>query len=248
MDVIFIKILKLVSRRFILLGLKLFITWSYADRKTFLYGSTYGNWRLPRMKQFNANAQVLVGGVGEDISFELDLINRYDQTKVLLYDFTPKSLKFLQHHFAIDKVNTDVLEINDNITYHNYGLACYEGDMLLAFPENPQHVSLRQAKSEQEDIRTIKLPVLSIIDEIYKIDESSRAILKLDIEGSEAEMLSQHNLIDEFATFDVILIELDFLKFIPVANWILPLRGLIALYKTHKIFYVSDFNIGFIKR
>lgn len=240
--------MRLIARRFILLALKIFVTWSVNERKTYLCGSKYGNWRLPCTARLNLNAQVLTGGVGEDISFELALINRFDQTKVSLYDFTPRSLHFIKGYFSIKNVKKDVFEINKNITYHNYGLACYSGDMLLSFPEKPEHVSLRQVTSKQRNIKTIKLPVLSLIDEIYKIDEDSRAILKLDIEGTEAEMLSRHDLVKEFATFDIILLELDFLKFSNVRRWLSPLLGLGLLYKTHKIFYVSDYNIGFIKR
>ena len=109
-------------------------------------------------------------------------------------------------------VKTDVFEINKNIRYHNFGLSCYSGYMLLAFPENPEHVSLRQITTNQRGMKKIKLPVLNLIDEIDKINIQSRAILKLDIEGSEADMLSKPSFIDKFSSFEIISIEL-ILKF-----------------------------------
>ena len=56
MDLALTKILRLISRRFVLLALKIFTSWNSKETKTYLYGSKYGNWRLPQTKKLSDNA------------------------------------------------------------------------------------------------------------------------------------------------------------------------------------------------
>ena len=53
-------------------------------------GTDYGGWSLPINSELNENSIIYSVGVGEDISFDLKLQDKY-HSKILLIDPTPQS-------------------------------------------------------------------------------------------------------------------------------------------------------------
>ena len=59
-----------------------------------MLGTDYGGW-IVDLDMIPQGSTVISAGVGEDISFDLELINRYS-CRVIGIDPTPKSHKFIQ--------------------------------------------------------------------------------------------------------------------------------------------------------
>ena len=55
------------------------------------YGTNYGGWYIPKNINLNKNSTVYSGGVGEDMSFDLLLNDKYN-CKVILIDPTSRAM------------------------------------------------------------------------------------------------------------------------------------------------------------
>jgi FkbM family methyltransferase len=120
-------------------------------------------------------------GIGHDISFETELIDRFGMT-VHAFDPTPRSLNWIRENIP-----------SDNFVLHEYGLAGFDGEVFFEAPENPEHVSYRMDENVLLNENSIILPVRklgSIIDDLChkKID-----VLKMDIEGAEYKVIDSLN-------------------------------------------------------
>ena len=58
------------------------------------FGSEYGHWFFVPHSNLK-NCLIIGGGVGEDISFDVDFASEYEAT-VVLYDPTPRSIKHFE--------------------------------------------------------------------------------------------------------------------------------------------------------
>jgi len=64
-------------------------------------GTNYGGWYIPKNITLNADSIVYSGGVGEDISFDLLLSDKYD-CNIVLIDPTKRAIK---HFDEVQKYN-----------------------------------------------------------------------------------------------------------------------------------------------
>ena len=55
-------------------------------------GTEYGGWDIPINAGFNENSIIYSGGVGEDMSFDLKLQNKYN-CNIILIDPTQRAIK-----------------------------------------------------------------------------------------------------------------------------------------------------------
>lgn len=105
-------------------------------------------------------------GVGEDISFELDMTRM--GVKCILFDPTPKSIQFMKKY--------------PDMEFHPWGLHHKGGQKRFYYPKDPNHVSCSIGNLQKTDkwfqARTITLDVAQ-----QKFGEYN--ILKMDIEGAE---------------------------------------------------------------
>ncbi len=92
-------------------------------------GSKYGGWVVP-VDLFNQSSICYCAGVGEDISFDLELIRRF-LWQVYAFDPTPRAIKHV-------KKNTP-----KTLNYHFYDFGLWSSDIKMKFytPKNPLHVS-----------------------------------------------------------------------------------------------------------
>lgn len=163
-------------------------------------GTGYGGWFVP--SGLLSHQSLCYGvGAGEDISFEIELINHYG-CQVHCFDPTPRALR----HVELLRLNTakglptsinDAVGVHYNIApaglaqlhFHAFGLWSEDRTMRFYAPENPAHVShsivnLQQTTSYFEaDCRTLT----TIMNTCGHTDLS---LLKLDVEGAEYEILS----------------------------------------------------------
>ena len=121
-------------------------------------------------------------GVGEDISFDLALIQKFGM-KVHAFDPTPRSIEWLQGQKSPPE-----------FVFHAYGVAGFDGSCAFMPPENPSNVShtIVQGTSSRP---AIEVPMHTLGTVMRNLGHSSIDLLKMDIEGAEydvlADMLSQ---------------------------------------------------------
>lgn len=146
------------------------------DVTTRRLGTEYGGWWVP-ISRIDANSIVYSVGIGEDASFDLALAEQTGCT-VHAFDPTPRALKYLEH------LNSPA------IVTHPYGIWAQDGTIPLFLPENTEHVSLsvvdRFATGQSFD-----LPVRTLASAMAECGHSRIDLLKMDIEGAEAEVLDQ---------------------------------------------------------
>lgn len=141
-----------------------------------LFGLGYGAWTISPSK-LDRNSKVLSFGVGEDISFDLELIREYNLT-IYAFDPSPKSISWINNQ-----------ALPTNFKFFPFGISNIDGDILMNPPKQKGHVSYKRAIDRADG--AVLLPVLKISSiikmlQIYKID-----LIKMDIEGSEYDCIDE---------------------------------------------------------
>jgi FkbM family methyltransferase len=111
-------------------------------------------------------------GVGEDVSFELSLIERL-KLRVNAFDPTPRSLAWARGQ-----------TLPSAFVLHQFGLAAWDGTALFSPPLNPNHVSYSMLQAGQ-DALAIRAPVHRIKTISTMLGHTCIDLLKMDIEGAE---------------------------------------------------------------
>ncbi len=116
-------------------------------------------------------------GVGDDISFDLGLINRFD-LQIFAFDPTPKS---------IDWISTQKLP--KQFVIHPIGLANYDGKAKFHPPKNPNHISATMLDRSETRDQAYKVEVKTIKSIMQQLGHRYVDLLKMDIEGMEYEVI-----------------------------------------------------------
>lgn len=140
-------------------------------------GSDYGGWNIP-VGLISSNSVIYSAGIGTDISFDLELISRFD-TKIYAFDPTPKSIKWLEEQ-----------NLPDHFHYHPWGLADYDGEAQFHVPKNPGHVSHSMVGSQVTTEETITVQVRRTGSIMAELGHDRMDLLKMDIEGAEYSVLA----------------------------------------------------------
>lgn len=160
-------------------------------------------WYIPENIQLNNDSVIYSAGVGEDISFDLLLYNKYN-SKIYLIDPTQKSKKHfseikeyyksLEWKFSGDiqndyKSKIENLNLNfDNIHYLDSGLWNKKDKLKFYKQNNEQYVS----QSLIENMFGNKYDIVNVntIKNIMNENKHTKIdLLKLDIEGAEINVL-----------------------------------------------------------
>jgi len=124
----------------------------------------------------SVNSVIYSFGVGEEISFDLELISTLGAT-VHAFDPTPKSIGWVEAN-----------ELPCQFVFHSYGIAADDGTRRFVPPVNPNHVShtLLERNSPWPAVEAQVFRLSSIMQTLrhQKVD-----VLKMDIEGAEYEVL-----------------------------------------------------------
>lgn len=134
-------------------------------------GSDYGGWPVLN-GSLTADSRVLSFGVGEDISFDLAVIDRFG-CRVEAFDPTPKSRDWLGQQ-----------SLPPQFRFHPVGLSDRTQILRFAAPVNPGHVSF-SATAKRHDAAAVELPVRALREIVQEIGVAHIDLLKMDIEGSE---------------------------------------------------------------
>lgn len=142
----------------------------------------------------NEHSIVYSFGIGENISFDKTLIENH-QCSVFAFDPTPKSINWLKNQ-----------ELPSNFKYFDYGIANKSGLVDFYLPKNPDFVSgslVAQDNVDSSDKVSVKMK--SIQDIITELGHSHIDVLKMDIEGSEYDVID--TILETDVAIDQILIE-----------------------------------------
>lgn len=136
-------------------------------------GSEYGK-HYAVLDFLNKNSLVYSFGIGEDITFDLELMNRIG-CEINAFDPTPKSLKWIKEQ-----------KLPEKFKFFEYGLSDKNGILKFDPPPNPEWVSYKESENGSFEFPVKKLS--SIKEELGHQDKRID-FLKLDIEGSEYSVI-----------------------------------------------------------
>lgn len=157
-------------------------------------GSRYGGWIIPA-SAVHSDSICYCAGVGEDISFDLALMERFS-CEVHAFDPTPRAIDFVR------RTATDVSG------FHFHPVGIWERDEQLRFyaPSNPDHVSHSVMNLQQTD-SFFEAPCRSLPSLMKQLGHARIDLLKLDIEGAEQRVLAA--MLKEGLTVNVLCVEFD---------------------------------------
>lgn len=157
-------------------------------------GSKYGGWIVPS-ELVQADSVCYCVGVGEDISFDLALIERF-QCEAYAFDPTPRAIEFVRRHTA-------------NLPrFHFYPVGVWHRDEQLRFyaPRNPTHVSHSVVNLQQTDT-FFEAPCRSLASLMKELGHVRIDLLKLDIEGAEHRVIAA--MLESRVNVKVLCVEFD---------------------------------------
>ena len=169
-----IKKVKLLIK--VLLGRE-FFSKTDIELKTCRFGSDYGGWEI-YSQLLDKDSIVYSFGVGEDITFDLELINKYGLT-VHAFDPTPRSIAWVKSQ-----------KLPQTFYMHEYGIAARDGVVSFYPPVNPAHISHSAINQENRSAVPVSVEVKSLRSILNALEQNTIDVLKLDIEGSEYEVIS----------------------------------------------------------
>jgi FkbM family methyltransferase len=135
-------------------------------------GSEYGGYAVCPTG-LDQQSVVYSFGVGEDVSFDLAMIERFGVT-VHAFDPTPRSIEWVRGQ-----------QLPDRFRLHEYGLADRDTTVQFAPPENPDHISHTLLERKRASGKPIEVPVRCLRTITRELGHDRVDVLKMDIEGAE---------------------------------------------------------------
>ncbi|HQT78441.1 MAG: hypothetical protein B7Z80_27230 [Rhodospirillales bacterium 20-64-7] len=138
-------------------------------------GSAYGGWTIATEPlRRSALPVVLSFGLGDDISFDEHMVAAF-QARVHGFDPTPASLRWIAER-----------GIPDGMQVHPIGIAAFDGQQSFALPDSEMRGNF---SSKQITGTTVYCQVRRYKTIMAMLDLQHVDILKLDVEGSEYEVI-----------------------------------------------------------
>jgi FkbM family methyltransferase len=137
-------------------------------------GSAYGGWAVAVEPLHKTNPTVLSFGLGDDISFDEEIIRRYGGC-VYGFDPTPQSLNWIAAHGT--SPNMKVLPI---------GIADFDGRQRFSLPANDNRGNF---SAKATDTNAVTCDVMRYRSILAMLKLQHVDILKLDVEGSEYDVI-----------------------------------------------------------
>jgi FkbM family methyltransferase len=145
-------------------------------RSTNTYGRGYGAWRACPDGLTSASI-VYSFGVGEDASFDLDLIDRFG-LQLFAFDPTPRSIEWVARQ-----------KWPGSFHFSPYGIAGHDGSVTFYPPKNASHVSHTMVADQGAAEKSIVVPVQRLETIARMHGHGTIDILKLDVEGAEYDVI-----------------------------------------------------------
>jgi FkbM family methyltransferase len=120
----------------------------------------------------SASSVIYCAGVGEDISFDLELVRRFG-VHVHAFDPTPRVIQWVQSQ-----------TLPQEFAFHPYGVADFDGTCKFLPPKNPRHVS-HSLLPRETPWSAIQVPVYRLATITGMLGHAGIDLLKMDVEGAE---------------------------------------------------------------
>jgi len=147
------------------------------------FGSQYGGWNIVD-SEIDRNSIIYSFGVGEDASFDIELIKSIDVT-IHAFDPTPRSIKWVKEQ-----------KLPELFVLHKYGIADFDGIVRFNPPVNPKHVSHTILERAETSAQAIEVPMKKLKTIMEELGHIKIDLLKMDIEGAEYSVLKNLELSD----------------------------------------------------
>lgn len=164
--------------------LRVYPQWRFAPPRVQLnrglerFGSDYGGYWLDA-SMMHSGAVVYSLGIGEDISFDLSLIARFD-VHVEAFDPTPKVKKWLAEQ-----------SLPRQFRFHEVGIAAHDGQETFYRPPRDDWVSHSVIHARQYGADSVRFPVMRLLTAMQLQGHSLIDVLKMDIEGAEYAVIEE---------------------------------------------------------
>jgi FkbM family methyltransferase len=143
------------------------------------FGNRFAEWTFCP-DYLDENSLIYSVGVGEDVSFDLELITHF-KLHIHAFDPSPRSIAWIEEQ-----------TLPESFYFYPFGLAARDGTVKFSIPDEPGIHSLKLTRShrDQESTeKTIELPVHQLSSILQKLQHEKIDVLKMDIEGAEYEVI-----------------------------------------------------------
>jgi FkbM family methyltransferase len=123
-----------------------------------------------------ASSVVYSFGVGEEFSFDLELISRFG-VRLHAFDPTPRAIQWVRSQ-----------AVPEGFVFHDYGIADYDGTCKFFPPQNPSFVS-HTIVERGSPSPAIEVPVHRLSTIMGMLGHRAINLLKMDIEGAEYRVI-----------------------------------------------------------
>lgn len=148
-----------------------------ADVPCELLGTEYGGHTLATAG-LHTGSVVYSFGVGEDVSFDVALIQRFGSI-VHAFDPTPRSIAWVEAQ-----------TLPPQFVMHGYGIADRDGTLRFSPPTNPAHISHTLLERSETAGAAIEVPVKRLGTIMAELGHQRLDVLKMDVEGAEYDVLA----------------------------------------------------------
>jgi FkbM family methyltransferase len=146
-----------------------------AEGATIRLGSEHGGWHIPATG-VSADAVVYSGGLGEDASFDVELIRRFG-CEVWVFDPTPRAVAYA------DSI------ADERFRFLPVGLWSEDGSQAFFPPKDYAHVSHSIVNAQKTPSPAFEATCRSLPTLMAELGHGRIDLLKLDIEGAEYAVL-----------------------------------------------------------
>lgn len=181
-------------------------------------GTDYGGWIIPKICDLNENSIVYCVGVGEDISFDLLLFDKY-KSNIVLIDPTyrakvyyEKVVKYFNDGQYSDEFNKTYLKdfhFKPNFkkfTFIDKGLWNTETQLKFYKQSNPNYVSQSFIENMYTDVYDV-VYTTTLKKVMNELGHKHIDLIKMDIEGSEITVIN--DMLDNNIFPKYLLVEFD---------------------------------------
>jgi len=141
------------------------------------FGTLSNGYFVAFPEKITENTIVYSVGVGREISFDLDLINKKNVT-VYAFDPTPRAKEWIRTQ-----------KLPEKFKFFDIGVADFDGIANFYEPENPRSTSYSLVEQGKHILRVVKCPVKRLKTIMEMLGHKKIDILKMDIEGGEYKVI-----------------------------------------------------------
>ena len=216
------------------------------DQKNFKsYGKKHGKYFLPDLKDEKKKQWIISAGVGDDISFDIDMLNL--GYNLIFIDPTPLAVKYFKKNFNYNLYDKRFIFYEKGLWNEKTKINFYSSDS-KADINSDEYIISNTISNYNKSKNSIKIETTTISEIMRENKIEFFFLIKLDIEGSELEVIDY--IYKKNIKPNYLLIEFDFLKqqspLKAIKNLFFVLKRLKKL--EFKIIYIDNLNFTFKRK